>query len=165
MAEIEEIKGWQLGYNCRYCGVSFAPKKRFVQKYCSESCRVMACRERKNGLLGLGDTIVNKGKSRVTNKAILDQLQEIKTDVKKDLKTINTKANWMLIIEVVSLLKQFFDNWSQKAAHERNEEQLKVFKKAIETQIGANDKETKVMISELAKQMYPQYSSDISKIV
>lgn len=36
-------------YQCAYCRTHFLPKKRFVQKYCSESCRVMACRARKNG--------------------------------------------------------------------------------------------------------------------
>lgn len=36
-------------YQCAYCHTHFLPKKRFVQKYCSESCRVMACRARKNG--------------------------------------------------------------------------------------------------------------------
>ena len=34
-------------YECAHCGSLFIPKKRFVQKYCSESCRVMACKERK----------------------------------------------------------------------------------------------------------------------
>ena len=38
-------------YQCAYCRTHFLPKKRFVQKYCSESCRVMACRARKNGQL------------------------------------------------------------------------------------------------------------------
>ena len=36
-------------YQCQYCRGYFTPTKRFVQKYCSESCRVMACRERKKG--------------------------------------------------------------------------------------------------------------------
>ncbi|MFW6328238.1 MAG: hypothetical protein ACOC2F_08015 [Bacteroidota bacterium] len=36
-------------YQCAYCNDYFLPKKRFVQKYCSESCRVMACRDRKTG--------------------------------------------------------------------------------------------------------------------
>lgn len=167
MVSSEEIKkeSWQLGYDCRFCGTSFTPKKRWVQKYCSESCRVMACRERKNSYLGLGDVVVSKGKNRTTNKEILNQLDSLRTEVKKDLKSINTKANWMLIIEVVSLLKQFLDTWNLKAANERNEEQLAIFKKAIENQLGGNNTETKEMISALAKQMYPQYSSDISKIV
>ncbi len=36
-------------YQCAHCDTFFIPKKRFVQKYCSESCRVMACRARKAG--------------------------------------------------------------------------------------------------------------------
>lgn len=34
-------------YQCKHCDTFFIPKKRFVQKYCSESCRVMAYRNRK----------------------------------------------------------------------------------------------------------------------
>ena len=34
-------------YQCEYCRAHFLPRKRFVQKYCSESCRVI--RARKNG--------------------------------------------------------------------------------------------------------------------
>ena len=35
-------------YQCAHCNTFFKPKKRFVQKYCCESCRVMACRDRKS---------------------------------------------------------------------------------------------------------------------
>lgn len=34
-------------YICNYCKNWYIPKKRLVQKYCTPSCRVRACRERK----------------------------------------------------------------------------------------------------------------------
>lgn len=35
--------------NCEYCEALFFPKRRWIQKYCCESCRTLACRERKAG--------------------------------------------------------------------------------------------------------------------
>jgi predicted nucleic acid-binding Zn ribbon protein len=32
---------------CEYCGESFKPTRRFVQKYCCDSCRVLDYRKRK----------------------------------------------------------------------------------------------------------------------
>ncbi len=47
-------------YSCAYCAVDFVPKRRRVQKYCSNNCRSKAYHLRKNGspLQGLsgGDT-------------------------------------------------------------------------------------------------------------
>lgn len=34
-------------YNCNYCGVEYTPKRRYIQKYCSNSCRVNAFTQRK----------------------------------------------------------------------------------------------------------------------
>jgi hypothetical protein len=39
-------------YQCEHCMEFFKPKKRFVQKYCSESCRVMAYRDRNSIVAG-----------------------------------------------------------------------------------------------------------------
>lgn len=36
--------------NCLYCNELFLPKRRWMQKYCSESCRTLACRKRNNGV-------------------------------------------------------------------------------------------------------------------
>ena len=33
-------------YNCNYCGVEYTPRRRRVQKYCSNSCRVNAFKQR-----------------------------------------------------------------------------------------------------------------------
>lgn len=34
-------------YNCHYCGKSYVPRRRYVQRYCSTSCRVNAFNRRK----------------------------------------------------------------------------------------------------------------------
>lgn len=33
-------------YNCHYCGKSYVPRRRYVQRYCSTSCRVNAHKRR-----------------------------------------------------------------------------------------------------------------------
>jgi len=40
-------------YNCAWCERKFTPRKRFSQKYCCESCRVLAYRARKSETTGL----------------------------------------------------------------------------------------------------------------
>ncbi len=40
-------------YNCNYCGVEYIPKRRYKQKYCSNSCRVNAFTQRNKSRLGL----------------------------------------------------------------------------------------------------------------
>lgn len=34
-------------YNCSYCGVEYTPRRRRIQKYCSNSCRVNAFNQKK----------------------------------------------------------------------------------------------------------------------
>src|SRR5688572_9525141 len=55
------------GFNeCQYkgCGKLFESKRRWTKKYCCDSCRVMASRERK---YGLGGTLENKPRSKGVN--------------------------------------------------------------------------------------------------
>lgn len=42
--------------NCHYCDALFQPKRRWIQKFCCESCRTMACRQRNNGIGGTRKT-------------------------------------------------------------------------------------------------------------
>lgn len=42
--------------NCHYCDALFQPKRRWIQKFCCESCRTMACRQRNNGIGGTRET-------------------------------------------------------------------------------------------------------------
>lgn len=57
--------------NCERCGDAYFPRRRAVQKYCSQSCNVRACRER-NGYETLGGVKVSKGKA-----AMLVQMEAI----------------------------------------------------------------------------------------
>jgi len=43
-------------YNCNYCGVEYTPKRRYKQKYCSNSCRVNAFTRRQKVKSNLPDT-------------------------------------------------------------------------------------------------------------
>lgn len=62
--------------NCAYCDGLFTPKRRWIQKYCCESCRTLACRERKNGISG---TLESKPRSFGMNdlKNIIDTIQAV----------------------------------------------------------------------------------------
>lgn len=57
--------------SCERCGDAYFPKRRGVQKYCSQSCNVRACRER-NGYETLDGVQVSKGKA-----AMLGQMEAI----------------------------------------------------------------------------------------
>lgn len=76
---------------CAYepCSSYFLPTKRFAQKYCCESCRVMAYRKRKYGektLLGLA----GRPYDHATNKDLSDMIQKLQ-------KEVNTLSNGALI--------------------------------------------------------------------
>ena len=46
-------------YLCQYCGRDYIPKRRLVQKYCSNSCRTRAYQLR-NPKVGLGVSVLKK---------------------------------------------------------------------------------------------------------
>ncbi|MBC7524456.1 MAG: hypothetical protein H7239_08475 [Flavobacterium sp.] len=46
-------------YLCQYCGHDYIPKRRLVQKYCSNSCRTRAYQLR-NPKIGLGVSVLKK---------------------------------------------------------------------------------------------------------
>ena len=67
-------------HECQYCGTWFVPKRRFMQKYCSESCRVMACRDRKSGLYGtMGGNVYTRNKT--TNTQLFNELDELRKEL------------------------------------------------------------------------------------
>jgi hypothetical protein len=161
-----ERSEWIENVNCNFCGTKYTPKRRFVQKYCSESCRVMACRERKNGYLVNELSGIDKPqdtKNMITNARVLTELNNLKTDIKADLKTINSKANYLLLIDIVSLIKQFFDTWALKKVSERNEDQLRALQFIIKTQVGNNKKDL-MYLKEMVKQLHPKISPDLEKL-
>jgi hypothetical protein len=78
-------------YQCHYCEVWFEPNRRFVQKFCTESCRVMACRERKNGLYGISAGTI-KSRNKTTNTELYNAVDELRLQV-KELKRDNAERN------------------------------------------------------------------------
>jgi len=74
--------------NCHYCEALFQPKRRWVQKYCCESCRTMACRERNNGVGGTRETKMRSTSITDLNNTIcsyqnqsLEQLMKLNYDL------------------------------------------------------------------------------------
>ncbi|MDV7390847.1 hypothetical protein RZS08_05815 [Arthrospira platensis SPKY1] len=106
----------KLVHTCNYCGTVFYPKRRFVQKYCTESCRVLACRKRINGLMGtMGGNYQVRDKT--TNTALANIITEnIPVLVKNTFENIDyrlkiiegktdiiqTRQLWHMVISVLS---------------------------------------------------------------
>ena len=108
-------------HQCQYCETWFLPNRRFIQKYCSESCRVSACRKRKGGLFGVvGGQLYDR--SNVTNQTLVNQIQnqykqvdELKEQIQglrelvrdthqitgEKLKNIKEKGNWNLVLATI----------------------------------------------------------------
>jgi hypothetical protein len=79
-------------YQCHYCESWFVPKRRFMQKFCCESCRVMACKKRKSGLYGVrGGNIYDRNKT--TNTELYNQMEDLRAELKK-MKENNKEANF-----------------------------------------------------------------------
>jgi hypothetical protein len=61
-----------------------------MQKYCTESCRVLACRHRKKDLFGMQGGQL-KDRNKTTNSALAEDLKEIKSSI-KEFKTENHRV-------------------------------------------------------------------------
>ena len=61
----------QREYTCGYCRVPFVPKRRGVQKYCSNSCRVRAHQIKKRALLEENE---KQEKTTQSSKIKIDQM-------------------------------------------------------------------------------------------
>jgi hypothetical protein len=86
---------------CAYetCNSYFLPTKRFAQKYCCESCRVMAYRLRK-----YGDKTSLAGKyDRATNKDLSDQIASLKKDFDNFQTGSIIGGGAMIILQLVQL--------------------------------------------------------------
>jgi uncharacterized protein (UPF0335 family) len=67
-------------HQCMYCETWFYPKRRFMQKFCSESCRVLACRHRKKDLFGMQGGQL-KDRNKTTNSQLKMQLESLKEQI------------------------------------------------------------------------------------
>ncbi len=101
-------------YQCHYCMASFTPTKRFVQKYCGESCRVLACRQRKTGINNIQDTKNDKkesfGGKAGNNKEQKDIKKEILEDILPELKAIISERDKVLEKKLRDLSNKI--NWA-----------------------------------------------------
>jgi len=127
---------------CHYCNIWYSPTRRFVQKYCSESCRVMACRERKgHGLVIEGGTSFSKRNTttntELKNKIVemmqklehqqeiykMDRDKEIKTreldfkeirlQLKEDMQRIIVKQNWQIFLNIaIPFIAPVLSSWA-----------------------------------------------------
>lgn len=84
---IENINGETM-HECQYCGTWFMPKRRFVQKFCSESCRVMACKKRKVGLYGTVGGNLND-RNNVTNQSLVNKIEDLRSEINEHLAVSN----------------------------------------------------------------------------
>lgn len=90
-----------ISIHCEYCDTLFYPTRRFVQKYCTESCRTLACRERKKGI---GGTQANKNRSTsITD--LSKEISEMKSMIYQFNSNINTKYQILEIMYSESLRK------------------------------------------------------------
>lgn len=142
-------------YYCLFCKTPFNPARRFVQKYCSESCRVMSCNARKHGLRGTYES--DKQLTKITNKALFERINATsdyasKHDEFNDLRYKNVMskldniAKHITYIELGGIAKIIYDWWQN------------VQRKETERERDAATQEMKNMVSSMFKQ-----SPDIKK--
>ncbi len=105
------LEDGRLAYSCQYCGTWFIPGRRFVHKYCGESCRVMACRQRVNTVAGsMGGNIYNRDPT--TNTQLASGLHEVRKDFKdlqqqlRDLIAVNTLESSKAVESAIKDLKR-----------------------------------------------------------
>lgn len=119
-------QGPEIMHQCQYCETWFKPGRRFSQKYCGESCRVLACRKRHltplNGVDGaslrkrdkttnsaLKNAIVDSFKAindrlyelEQENKELKEKMGEIKHAVQVGTEEIKSKQNWTIGIATI----------------------------------------------------------------
>lgn len=68
-------------HQCLYCNSWYEPKRRFMQKYCRESCRVLACRNRKNTLFGV-EGGKQSDRNATTNTELYNSILELTRNLK-----------------------------------------------------------------------------------
>lgn len=96
-------------YQCQYCETWFEPKAKFKQKYCGESCRVMACRDRNSA----GYPGTYKQRSPTSNTDMLIELKELRAGTERGLEMVYDRIlnqesgrNKDLISEIRSLQRK-----------------------------------------------------------
>lgn len=153
-------------FECQYCNALFETKRRFNQKFCSNSCRTMASRQRN----GLG-IVSYKDRDKTTNTGILNAIQNSELNFEKKLDKIthenaikNTKleieikklqsnvstSNWMNGFTLLSNLITLYQTFEIKSKLNEDTSQLKVGMNMLVTEIkkeAENNEEIRAYIS------------------
>ncbi len=99
----------EITQNCKYCGVEFTPKRRRVQKFCSNSCR----------------SLKHRNKKRIENKTnLIEKSSETKDTLKLDKMSIAGVGNAAAGTAVVEIAKAFFTPKKNQAATKGDLEEL-----------------------------------------
>jgi hypothetical protein len=97
-------------YNCAYCHEEFIPKRRYAQKYCSNSCRAKAYHRRQ----------VEKGGTVNNNDLVPQPVQQDETTAKKkmaiDKMSASGVGNAMVGTLLANLLKNLLSDDGSKPA-------------------------------------------------
>lgn len=161
-------------HECQYCGTWFVPKRRFMQKFCCESCRVMACRERKKGLYGVsGGTVTSRNKT--TNTQLFNQMEELREELNKvkqqskdnsfesqlTLKKIKRNQDWHIFLTCTmpliapTLSKAISNLFSNKSA-----DNLEDFTRKVDPLLKNAPEELKGQIIDVATNYFKNQGSD-----
>jgi hypothetical protein len=145
---------------CQYCKIDFHPTRRFVQKYCSESCRVLSCRERKFGAL----SGINKPtKVRTTNVSMVELMKIQHAESLQVLKAVKQHVHY---IEIGGIVKFIYD-WYQNTKKEKNVQQKQKETDNLKGLVGvliAQNKDIKTDLEVLSK-INPEYSEMFSNLI
>jgi hypothetical protein len=123
---------------CKHCNMEFKPRKRFIQKYCSESCRVMDCKKRKT--LSYNSSRLNNI-IPISNNEILDEIKKGNKRTNKKLADINHNVK---IIQIGGCIKVLYDLYKNHQIDVKNIEidnQIKSIFEKLEELIPKNTKE------------------------
>ena len=95
----------QTMHSCQYCETWFIPKRRFMQKYCCESCRVLACKKRKQTIFGLQGGNLRDG--HVTNKELYGLIDNLRSELKEvKFENNQNKSELSLLMDEKDLNRQ-----------------------------------------------------------
>ena len=87
-------------FQCQYCNTLFESRRRFNQKFCSNSCRTMASRQRN----GLG-IVSYKDRDKTTNTGLLNAIETLEKNVNDRLSKLEHKNQ----VEGLTLSKELKD--------------------------------------------------------
>lgn len=163
-------------HECQFCGTWYVPNRRFMQKFCRESCRVMACRERKKGLYGVSGGNLNS-RNKTTNTELYNQIEEMRNELseyrkesskldikaKEQLEKIKSTQNWHIFLTctIPLIAPTLSKSISNLFAKDGNADNLQEFTKKVEPLLDKAPPELKEQIINVATNFFN--SEDMAK--